>query len=337
MTVLSQYQRLECAGIWRGTASDQRQNVFVALGDATLVIRDSADIALAHWSLPAVIRNNPGVRPALYTPGPEAEELLELDDDTMIEAIKTVQRAITRSRPKPGLLRRTILGLGLAAAVGLLGFWLPDALIRHTASILPEATRVDIGRRLLVNMEPVTGLPCRSVAGRNALQRLQRKVLGEAPWAVAVLRGGPVASASLPGNILLMRKSLIEPYSGPEALAGALLVEAARAETEDPIYDLMSHAGLAATFGLLTSGEISDDVLADYAQTILLRPQADPPLAEVLDQFAALGLSTEPYGEAMAPGDTFTNALMAADPRPSGSTAGLIADATWLRLQAICE
>ena len=48
MTVLAKYQRLECDAIWRAASDAQRQNVFVSLGDATLVIHDGADSALAH-------------------------------------------------------------------------------------------------------------------------------------------------------------------------------------------------------------------------------------------------------------------------------------------------
>lgn len=337
MTVLSKYQRLECAGIWRAAATDQRQNVFVVLGDATLVIRDSADVALAHWSLPAVERNNPGVRPALYTPGTEAEELLELDDETMIDAIRTVQRAIARARPKPGLLRRTIFGFSLATVLILGALWLPDTLIRHTAGVLPAAARTDIGTRLLTALEPVVGLPCQDPDGRKALTQLQRQLLGDAPWALAVLPGGPVHSAALPGGILVMRKTLIEPFPGPDVIAGAIMTESARANAQDPMHDLMRHAGIAATFGLLTSGDISDDALADYARSVLLRPRIDPPLSGVVDSFRAAGISSTPYARATDPDRRATQALIDADPFPTGSINGLISDATWLRLQAICE
>ena len=150
--------------------------MFVTLGDATLVIRDSADVAQAHWSLPAVTRLNPGERPALYTPDVEVEEMLEIDDETMIDAIKTVQRAVGRSRPKPGRLRRSVLLVTLASVIGLGAFWLPKALVQHTAEILPAATRADIGLRLLVALEPLTGRPCTTPAGKKSLATADKAV-----------------------------------------------------------------------------------------------------------------------------------------------------------------
>lgn len=51
MTALKEYERLESGGLWRMTPQDQRRDVIVSFGDATLVISDSANRALSHWSL----------------------------------------------------------------------------------------------------------------------------------------------------------------------------------------------------------------------------------------------------------------------------------------------
>jgi len=90
MTALSDFERLECLGLWRASADAQRQDVIVSVGDATLTLSDSNGTAIAHWSLPAIERVNPGKRPALFRPGEDATELLELTDDTLIQAIKKV-------------------------------------------------------------------------------------------------------------------------------------------------------------------------------------------------------------------------------------------------------
>ena len=60
MTVLAKYQRLEAEGIWRADPEAQRQDVIVAIGEATLTISAANGTALAHWSLPAIERLNPG-------------------------------------------------------------------------------------------------------------------------------------------------------------------------------------------------------------------------------------------------------------------------------------
>ncbi|MBL4558023.1 MAG: hypothetical protein JKP98_15845 [Rhodobacteraceae bacterium] len=96
MTALEQYERLEAEGLWRPAADAQRREVLVSFGSASLVIADRNDVALAHWSLPALTRLNPGKRPALYAPGGEAAETLEIADATMVDAVETVRRALAR-------------------------------------------------------------------------------------------------------------------------------------------------------------------------------------------------------------------------------------------------
>ncbi|MFZ1345456.1 MAG: hypothetical protein WAS32_00905, partial [Tabrizicola sp.] len=88
MTALRKYQRLECGGLWRETPQDQRREVLVRFGDATLVLSDpKSGAAVSHWSLPAIERINKGQEPAIFAPGSDASESLELDDSDMIAAL----------------------------------------------------------------------------------------------------------------------------------------------------------------------------------------------------------------------------------------------------------
>ena len=108
MTALKEYDRLEATGLWRETPDTQRRDVLVSFGKATLIISDKSDAALAHWSLPAIERLNPGVRPALFCPGPDAVEELELSEPALIEAIEKVRKTVARARPRSGRLRGMI-------------------------------------------------------------------------------------------------------------------------------------------------------------------------------------------------------------------------------------
>ena len=151
MTALTKYQRLECVGLWRLTASAQLREVVVGLRDTTLVLADPrSEMALSHWSLPSVERVNPGEMPALFTPGRlddgSPSETVEIDDPDMIAALETVRTTLIRRRPKPGRLRGVSLILGLSVSAALAIFWLPEAMIRHTASVLPMASRVQIAK-----------------------------------------------------------------------------------------------------------------------------------------------------------------------------------------------
>jgi len=178
MTALSEYQRLEATGLWRASPEAQRSEVIVSLGDATLVVSDMAERPLAHWSLPAIIRANPGERPAIYHPDGDPAETLELADSEaeMIAAIEKLRTAIARARPRPGRLRRMIaLGITLTVVAGAV-FWLPDQLRRHALAVVPPVKRAEIGENLFNQMRGVTGAPCFEPGGVAALDRLAERL-----------------------------------------------------------------------------------------------------------------------------------------------------------------
>ena len=50
-----------------------------------------------------------------------------------------------------------------------------------------------------------------------------------------ILREGVTESLSLPGGIVLLNRSLVEDHEDPAVAAGALLVERARSEAQDPL------------------------------------------------------------------------------------------------------
>src|SRR6056300_1710453 len=107
MTALDKYARIEAEGLWRQNAESQHRNVIVSVGHATLTITDTQDRPLAHWSLAAVARDNPGRFPAVFFPDGDPDERLELSEreSEMVEAIERLQRVIEKRRPKPGRLR----------------------------------------------------------------------------------------------------------------------------------------------------------------------------------------------------------------------------------------
>ncbi|HHC29595.1 MAG TPA: hypothetical protein ENK80_03390, partial [Rhodobacterales bacterium] len=274
MTALNQYQRLEATALWRPSPEAQRRDVVVSIGDATLTISDANDRALSHWSLAAVHRLNPKGQPALFAPSAaedEAEEL-ELADAEMIRAIETVRRAIDKARPRPGRLRQLLTLAILAGLAALAVFWLPDALRSHTASVLPQVTRVAVGERLRDRVQRVTGAPCAGPLGTRALDRLGLRVLGANGAELFVVTSGVAGAAHLPGGIVLLNQSLVTEYDEPDVAAGFILAEAARADTADPMLALLDHAGLWATAKLLATGMLDDAVLDSYAEGLLTAP-----------------------------------------------------------------
>lgn len=337
MTALSEYQRLECPGLWRDAPTAQRREVIVSFGDATLVISDDKSArALAHWSLPATIRRNPGKRPAIYAPSEEPGEELELTDDTMIAAIEKVHAIIESRRPHPGRLRGALLGgFGLLVA-GLALFWLPGAMTRHAASVAPLAKRTEIGQQVLAELATLTGAPCASPAGTAALESLATRLAG--PDRIVVLPSALTGARRLPGRITVIGRALVEDHDTPEVAAGHVIAAEPEGPEEDPLLKLLHWAGVGASFRLLTTGDLPTDALHGYGAHLLAERPTRPGDDTLLAAFAAAGVSATPYAYALDPSGESVLALIEADPfKGAPAPQPVLEDAQWIALQAICE
>jgi hypothetical protein len=338
MTALSEYQRLECEGLWREGPSAQRREVVVSFGEASLVITDRNDVALAHWSLPAVERMNGSDAPAIYAPSPEGGETLEIEDRDMIAAIEKVRAAIARRRPHPGRLRLVVLATIAAGLAALAVFWLPGALVRHAVGVVPEAKRAEIGRGMLDSVAALAGRPCRNALGTAALTRLRVRLMPDAPRGarIAVLPG-LTRALHLPGGSVLLPAALIEDHEGPEVAAAQVVLEGLRAARRDPLARLLESAGTMATFRLLTTGQIAPALLASHAEHLVTAPPDPPPDdAGFLAALAAAGVPSTPYAYAQDVSGETVLGLIEADPFRAAPAPPLLTDGEWVGLQGIC-
>ncbi|MFM2389166.1 MAG: hypothetical protein RLZZ437_721 [Pseudomonadota bacterium] len=307
LTALKKYQRLECAGLWQDMPDAQRRDVIVSIGETSLILRDPRnEQVVAHWSLPAVARENGHALPALYKPGKDTAETLELSDPDMIAALDTVHKAIVAALPQPGRLRGAImLFLGILVGGGLVA-WLPDALRQHTASVVPASVRAEIGQMAYDDIVRLTGAPCTEPQAQAALAALSGRIAGEAAAPILlVLRQGLGTPGQLPGDIVLLPPALIAQEDGPRALATAISAEIAQAKLADPLLPILTHAGLRASFTLLTTGALPPGALEGYGEAFLKSPAPSP-------------ANPTPSPDAPLP-----------DP--------LMSDADWIALQAICD
>lgn len=338
MTALTKYQKLESPGLWRDAPEDQRREVLVNFGEASLMLSDPrTETAFSHWSLPAVERLNPGELPALYSPGADATETLEIEDRDMIAALETVRNALDHARPRPGRLRTNLLAGGVLAVATFAVFWMPGSMIRNTAAALPQSTRAEIGRMALADLGRVAGAPCSGPLGDQALRALSTRLFGSDGPQIVILRDGGVKSLHLPGQIIALNRSLIETQDGPEAAAGFAIAEAARAAQNDGLIPLLHHAGLRATFGLLTTGALSAETIAGYAEVLLRtvpEPVSDEPL---LARFKAARVPSTPYAYALDPSGETVLSLIEADPLTGTPPEPILADGDWIGLQNICS
>lgn len=335
MVALKKYARFEASGLWRPSGDAQRREVIVVLGDATLTIKASNEQALAHWSIAAIDRANPGKTPARYHPDGDPGEELELAENEidMVEAIETLRRAVDRIRPHPGRLRWLGFAASTAAVVLAAAIWLPGALVDHTLSVVPPAGRKEIGQALMSRIQRVTGPACGTSANNSSLARLGSRL--DAPR-LAVMRGGIDTATHLPGGQILLARQLLEDHEEPDVAAGFILAERSLARQHDPLRDVLAHGGLLAAFRLLTTGQLAPQTLDAYAEYMLTRRVTEPDRATLIAAFAKANVRSSPYAFARdITGETVLE-LIEADPMRGKPVSPLLSDADWLRLQSIC-
>lgn len=338
MTALNDYERLEAPALWRPDADSQRKEVIISLGDATLVISDFAGQPLAHWSLPAIERvNGTNEKTAIYATSMDSDERLETDDDTMIEAIARIHRALERGRAHPGRLRGLLVLAGVTVLLAGTIWWLPAALTRQAVSIVPDVTRADIGHKMVARIARLSGEACRGTQGIGALERLNHRLRPNIDAPLLVVDSGVPTTQHLPGGIILMNKTLVEDYDDPQVTAGFILAQQERAALIDPLERLLDQAGLFATVKLLTTGEIPAEKLDAHAETLLTAPPdgiAD--LDGLIARFADARIPMSPYAYALDITGRNTLPLIEADSIHIQNVEPVLSDTDWIALQGIC-
>lgn len=337
MTALNDFDRLESTGIWQASPDAQRRDVIISVGEATLTLANQQNSALTHWSLPAIRRVNPDEMPALFSPGSASQERLELTDETMIEAISKVQVAIEKRKPHPGRLRFALTGGASALVLGLAIFWLPGAMLKYTASVVPAQKRAAIGQSLLDNIQRIAGKPCDNPLGVQSLNQLHRRLFGSDDGKIVVVSSGVNKTIMLPGKILVINRALLEDHEEPDVVAGYLLAENLRSRNSDPFANLLRRSGLKASFGLLTTGKISEETLMEYAEVLLV--QKTEPVADLalLKSFELANIQSTPYAYALDISGETSIKLIEADPVSSNSAKEILDDGSWVSLQGICD
>ena len=333
MTALRKYQRLECGGLWRPDPEAQRRDVTVSFGEASLVIADArSETPLAHWSLPAVARRNPGARPAIYSPDADVGETLEIDDPDMIGALETVATALRRGRRPWARLRLAVAG-GLLLALAALGIgWLPGAVVAHAARVLPATTQTEIGRAILADLAQSGQPGCGAPLGLRALGRLQDRLGAGRLVVIAAPPAGEMPPALiLPGGLVVLSQPMVEGQDSPEVAAGHVLAALAAAAADDPLEAALKAAGLRATVVLLTTGEIPTRALRGHGAARLATPPATPSAEALAPLFAAATVAAEPYAQAVG---TDPAALA---PPPDRPPRPVLSDGDWVSLQGICQ
>ena len=294
-------------------------------GNATLVLSDFSEQPLTHWSLAAVEKVAEVEGVALFAADAGTEEMIEMSDPQMIEAIGEVtEMARAAARPAPprrGLRWPVLGGLTLAALLGALAWWGPGLARDYARGLVsPEQERL-LSTRIMGGLN-VT--PCRAPEGRAALALLERRLdlrLRVMPWSQPRL-------ARLPDGTVLLSRDVVETARSAEEVAGwAALAAAGRHDS--PLDRWIDGVGMPELMRFLALAEVPDAGIARMRE--LLRVQAVPTGP---DAVAAAGVS---LAEAEIDPRPFAARNAAAPPAlPETMRPVYAKDRDWVALQNIC-
>ena len=332
MTAIKEFERLEALGLWKENEHSQRREVIVSFGDSTLVLSDTNSSPLAHWSLAAISGTQTGENGTVYMVDTQGRETLEIEDPLMISAIAKIRLAIEMSRPHPGRLRWILGFLVVMAFLGFSLFWMPNAVTRYAANILPDAKANEIGDDLIASITRTTGSTCSNPSGERALRRLEARVIGAPSNRIVILKMGSRPSLHLPGGNILLNHSLVREHDGPQVLAGYALLERADEDEQSAAVDLFQTIGLRETIHFLANGEISDKALELFADKRLFGPYVEPNDTNLIDLFEVANIQHRYFSHVS------NNPELAAIPDiPADQTDPILSDADWVALQEICS
>ena len=335
MTALKEYDRLECTGLWRSGPAEQRREVAVSFGEATIVLTDMQNRPLAHWSLAAIVLKKHSGNKVILRPGSDSGESLEISDRTMLEALTKVQKAIERSRPHPGRLR-LILALSIVIVVGMVAaIWGPQAVINYVSTVLPEVKRVQLGDALAQRIGQLAGPYCSNLEGVNTTQKLADRLDTNKKMRLLVLPGQHELPVILPGHKVILFENMVTASDDPEVTAGYILLALAAYEHKDPLQAYLEQAGPLLSLSLVASNDLSDTQINQLAKIALSQPLTPPPQAALLNLFTTSKVSSSAFARIKS--SQKAQGLITQDPFLAGSSYPVLTDGAWLGLQAICS
>ncbi|MSU91086.1 hypothetical protein GE300_15965 [Rhodobacteraceae bacterium 2CG4] len=335
MTALDRYIRLEAAGRWREAPDAAWREVLVSFGNATLVLSSFDEEPLTHWSLAATGRVAFDGGVALYAPDAGTDEVLEVRDRDMIEAIAEVSRmARVRGRAAPRMrrLRRLLLPAAVATGLAALGWAAPDALRARAYALVTAEQAEQIAGRIRAALDRPA---CLTPEGRRSLRRLTGRA---APGVrVEVMAWDAPPAAILPDGSVLLSRRLVERAPAAEVVAGWLALAAAGGRDASALRGWTRDLGVTEAMAFLTSGRIGPGDVAEMARQTAgqTAPPAPAAVAAAVAALAGRGIDPRPFLDDLR--RRFPDLAVPAPPVPEGLTPALPRDADWVALQNICE
>lgn len=260
MTAIDKYTRLEALGQWRESPDLPPREVVVSFENATLVLSDMNENPLCHWAMAATSRLTLDGAKAVYTPDTEGFETLEVNDDEMVEAIAQVSRAATTIKRRTPWLRwvfAAFLIAGIAAISYAAPSLLRDQAVRMTG---PESAR-KLGTDMVATLDADM---CRGLNADAARELFQSRAFPDDGTSLVFVRKQRPARA-FPGGVVVIGNTTLQAMQSPDELAA--LAIALSAQSEVTMVQLFDASSPRELFDYITSGNLSEERLAQAART----------------------------------------------------------------------
>jgi hypothetical protein len=151
-----------------------------------------------------------------------------------------------------------------------------------------------------------------------------------------VLSGGIRHAVHLPGGLIVLNRTLVEDFDTPEVAAGFTLAEDELARQADPLQELLTWTGMLSAAKLLVTGNIPEQDIAEYAQSLMLANYVTPPTLSLIGRFSEARVPSSPYAFALDVTGEKTLDLIEADPIKPEQELPILADGDWIALQGVC-
>lgn len=324
MTALEQYIRLETEALWHEKAGSEPRQVIVSFGNASLVITNISDAALAHWTLAATRIVGREGDTVIYAPDANRSETLRISDTSFVDAIEAVSASTTAVvEPKRWKLKTAVSLVAVALVAVLLfvpqkisgwaaGHVSPEQLVLVTDEILDRAS-------IKYCNEP------RAVEALNELQAMMLRPQDAPIYMTDIQAEGIVR---LPDGRALIDISVLKRAGSADGFAGWLVLAVNMPDTQDGLDELIRNSDTGWALRFAFSGEVSDQEyqqMAEYSLHNATLPNPDA-VAAALDRLENAGIDTSSFRKSIN---------LPLEPE-IGPFRPVLGDQDWLALQTIC-
>ena len=334
MTAIKGLEKLEAVAKLSPADDDYSYEIFLTLGETSLILSNKDNKPFAHWSLAAIKRYGRRL-PAIYGMDNNFQDIIEIDDRDMISALDAI---IHQLHPKktPSLLKRLLpISMLLIIAVLFLNFWLPYRLSEYAAHATPESLEAEIGFSILKEIERLNTPLCYRTQAQQALTRFTVRIFPEQKVQIFIADIGSKNTIGLPNGMIILHKKHIEGLGSAEAVAGYILAEALRISENNPLIMLFDRLNIHEKLTYLATTKLDKSHITDFANDVMKAPSLLIEDERLLAAFYAVKLPSTPYAQAIDPTGLSVSKLIAFDPI-KGPYPEILDDQSWLTLQSIC-